>query len=176
MCFQLVPMCYWHHHLFLTPSLFLIKKYAFFSSGMTRCPRISQAFSLPRSRRSRLYPGVSTAWGTMLGKQKAAVCWLLLTVLVLRACEWMSCNSCYFTLDVAFYSFDILIIHVCSYMENNWTLFSLYPSVIISFQISTWVSVWEATQWRMHCPSSLKMNISMNSWDCSRKISSLLDL
>lgn len=135
-------------------------------------PGSPKHFLYPRSRRSHLYPGVSAAWGMTLGKQRP-LC--VLTAADSSCLEGLWVDELGFTLLHFRCSFLLLwhFNYTCLFLHGErWTLFSLYPPIILSVQISAWVSVWAATRWREHCASSFRW-LCRSTWDCFGKISAL---
>lgn len=136
-------------------------------------PGSPKHFLYPRSRRSHLYPGVSAAWGMTLGKQRP-LC--VLTAADSSCLEGLWVDELGFTLLHFRCSFLLLwhFNYTCLFLHGErWTLFSLYPPIILSVQISAWVSVWAATQWREHCVSSLQMTLQEHMVLLWKKISAL---
>lgn len=129
------------------------------SLALLAVPGSPKHFLYPRRRRSHLYPGVSAAWGTTLGKQKP-LC--VLMAADSSRLEGLRVDELGFTLLhvrcgfllLWHFNYTRLFLH-----EEKWTSFSLYPPIMISFQISAWVSVWAATRWREPCAGSLQMTL-----------------
>jgi hypothetical protein len=137
-------------------------------SGMTRYPRISQAFPLPQKWKDLFVPWGLYSLGSDAWKAQGCCVLTLLTVLVLRACERMSCDSYYLTLDIAFYSFDILIICVCSYMEKLNFVFLLFSHnyIISDFNMGISAGCYIVRKLRIH---SHQISFSRSSWNYSTK-------